>query len=150
MKIHEYQAQKLLADFKIPVPRGEVIFNAASARGVFERVANLGAVVKVQVLMGGRGKAGGIQRVKTAPEAESIAASFLGKPFSTTQSGGESKIVKAVLLTEAVAIREEYYLGIVIDRSAGQPVILFSKEGGVDIEEIARTKPSAIQKIYFR
>lgn len=149
MKIHEYQSQKLLADFNIPVPRGEVIFNAADARGVFERVANPGAVVKVQVLMGGRGKAGGIQRVKTAEEAESIAASFLGKPFSTYQSGGESKIVKAVLLTEAVTIREEYYLGVVIDRSVGQSVILFSKEGGVDIEEIARTKPAAIQKIYF-
>lgn len=149
MKVHEYQARQLLADYGIPLSRGEVIFEAGQAPEAFKRVAHPHCVVKVQVLMGGRGKAGGIKKAKTGQEAEELARSFLGKLFSTSQSAGEGKRVKAVLLAEEIAIQAEYYLGIVVDRAKGLPVILFSKEGGVDIEEVAAKNPEAIQKLYF-
>ncbi len=149
MKIHEYQAREFLQSFQIPLPKGEVITDPRAAALSFRRLANPACMVKVQVLMGGRGKAGGIRRVTTGEEAEKVSTSLIGKPFSTTQSAGESKIVKSVLIVETVDVREEYYLGIVIDRSVGKPVILFSKEGGVEIEEVAFSKPEAIQKIHF-
>ncbi len=99
--------------------------------------------------MGGRGKAGGVQRLHTVSEAEAFVEKFLGKPFSTAQSAGESKTVRSILLTEDKAILEEYYLGVTIDRSRRAPVILFSKQGGVEIEEVASQNPEAILKIYF-
>ena len=149
MKIQEYQAGQLLVQHQIPVARGEVIFEAKRARDVFQKLANPHCMIKVQVLMGGRGKAGGVRRAVSADEAEQLAATFIGKPFSTYQSGGVPAVVKAVLITEEVKIKEEYYLGIVVDRSNSAPVILFSKEGGIEIEEVASSKPEAIEKIYF-
>ena len=149
MKVHEYQARELLKNFQIPVSRGEVVTNAKAAASAFRRVGNPLAIAKVQVLMGGRGKAGGVRPVKTAAEAEAFCDRFIGKPFSTTQSAGESKIVKAVLIAEDIAIQSEYYLGVVVDRAIGNPVLLFSKEGGVEIEEVAMKNPEAIQRIHF-
>ena len=149
MKVHEYQARALMEKAGIPSSRGRVIFHAEEAPAAFRSFADPSCMAKVQVLAGGRGKAGGVLRVKTAEEAEMFARKFLGKPFSTAQSGAEGKIVKSVLITEDIPIREEYYLGLAVDRSRGMPVILFSKEGGVEIEEIARTRPGAIHKIHF-
>ncbi|MGH7197480.1 MAG: ADP-forming succinate--CoA ligase subunit beta [Candidatus Omnitrophota bacterium] len=149
MKIHEYQARALLQQFQIPVPNAEVIFDPAQAAAAFQKLADPGCVVKVQVLAGGRGKAGGIRIVKTAEEAETASRSFIGKPFSTVQSAGAAAIVKAVLIASEVRIREEYYLGVLMDRTRRQPTLLFCKEGGVDIEEVAAKKPEAIQKIPF-
>ncbi len=149
MKIHEYQARALLQTFRIPVSRGEVVTSAGQASDILKRVGNPNGIAKVQVLMGGRGKAGGVQVVKSANEATAFCEKFIGRPFSTYQSGGESKIVKAVLIAEDIAIQSEYYLGIVVDRSVGLPVILFSKEGGVEIEEVAIKNPEAILKIHF-
>ncbi len=149
MKIHEYQARELLKNFQIPVTRGEVVTSASASEGAFRRVGNPFAVAKVQVLMGGRGKAGGVRPVKNSDEAKVFCEQFIGKPFSTTQSAGESKIVKAVLIAENIAFQSEYYLGIVVDRTAGKPAILFSKEGGVEIEDTAMKNPEAIQKIHF-
>jgi succinyl-CoA synthetase beta subunit len=149
MKIHEYQARRLLTEYQIPVSRYEVVFDAKSARKAFEKVANPNCVVKVQVLMGGRGKAGGIQKAATAEQAENHVGSFIGKTFSTYQSGGSSTVVKSVVLAEMVSIKEEYYLGVVVDRSRQLPVILFCKEGGVEIEEVASARPEQIRKIHF-
>ncbi len=149
MKIHEYQACQLLAQYQIPVSRGEVVFDTKRARDVFQRLANPNCMVKVQVLAGGRGKAGGIQRAGSADEAEKLAGKFIGRPFSTDQSQGLPTVVKAVMITEEIKIKEEYYLGIVVDRSDRAPVILFSREGGVEIEEVAALRPRAIERIYF-
>ena len=148
MKLHEYQARLLLAEYGISVSRAETIRSADEAPRAFMAVANPKAVAKVQVLMGGRGKAGGVQIVDTADQARAFADKFLGKPFSTYQSP-EPKTVKAVLLAEDITIEKEYYLGLVIDRAARRPVLLFSKEGGVEIEEVARTNPEAIRKVRF-
>jgi len=149
MKIHEYQANQLLAQYQIPVARGEVLFDAKRARAAFQKLANPHCMIKVQVLMGGRGKAGGVRRAVSADEAEQLAATFIGKPFSTYQSEGSQAVVKAVMITEEVKIKEEYYVGIVVDRSNSAPVILFSREGGIEIEEVASSRPEAIEKIYF-
>ena len=149
MKIHEYQARQWLAQCQVPICRGEAVFDPKDAPDAFRRLANPQCMVKVQVLMGGRGKAGGVQRAKNPEEAQKLAASFIGNPFSTYQSQGKPAVVKSVMITEQVAVKEEYYLGIVIDRSKGLPVILFSREGGVEIEEVAHSNPEAIEKIYF-
>ena len=149
MKIHEYQANQLLAQYQIPVARGEVLFDAKRARAAFQKLANPHCMIKVQVLMGGRGKAGGVRRAVSADEAEQLAATFIGKPFSTYQSEGSQAVVKAVMITEEVKIKEEYYVGIVVDRSNSAPVILFSREGGIEIEEAASSRPEAIERVYF-
>ena len=149
MKIHEYQASQLLVQYQIPVARGEVIFEAKRARDAFQQLAGLSCMVKVQVLMGGRGKAGGVRRAVSADEAEKLTTTFIGRPFSTYQSEDRPTVVKAVMITEEVKIKEEYYLGIVVDRSNSAPVILFSREGGIEIEEVASSRPEAIEKIYF-
>ncbi len=149
MKSHEYQARQLFQQYDIPTSRGEVVFEASKAGGVFSSLPGPTAIAKVQVQMGGRGKAGGVIRVKTAAEAQAFAEKFLGKPFSTTQSAGESKTVRSILFTEDKKILEEYYLGITIDRSHRSPVILFSRQGGMDIEEVAAKDPAAILKSNF-
>ncbi|MBI4432022.1 MAG: ADP-forming succinate--CoA ligase subunit beta [Candidatus Omnitrophica bacterium] len=149
MKIHEYQARQLFNRYHIPSSRGIAVTKLEEVASAFAKLANPACMAKVQVLMGGRGKAGGVVRVKSEAEAVAFCQKFLGKPFSTSQSQGQSKIVKTVLFTEDIGIVEEYYLGIVMDRARNAPVILFSKEGGMEIEEVARTKPQAIHKIHF-
>jgi succinyl-CoA synthetase beta subunit len=149
MKIHEFQARQLLEQYGIPDSAGQVVFEASQARAAFLTFAGPTCIAKVQVLMGGRGKAGGVMRIKNAVEAEAFAEKFLGKPFSTAQSAGESKTVRSILFTEDKVIREEYYLGITIDRSHRTPVILFSKQGGMEIEEVVARNPEAILKSYF-
>jgi len=149
VKIHEYQASQLLVQYQIPVARGEVIFEAKRARDAFQQLAGLSCMVKVQVLMGGRGKAGGVRRAVSADEAEKLTTTFIGRPFSTYQSEDRPTVVKAVMITEEVKIKEEYYLGIVVDRSNSAPVILFSREGGIEIEEAASSRPEAIERVYF-
>ena len=149
MKIHEYQARELLWTYQIPVSSGELIRNPKEALPAFKRLANPACIAKVQVLTGGRGKAGGIQRVQTAGEAEKFAGRFLNAVFSTAQSSGQGSVVRSILLTEDAQIAEEYYLGLVVDRTKNAPVILFSKQGGVEIEEVALKDPTAIDKIAF-
>ncbi|OGW91012.1 MAG: succinate--CoA ligase subunit beta [Omnitrophica bacterium RIFCSPHIGHO2_02_FULL_63_14] len=150
MKVQEYQGRRLLSDAGIPVPRGEVIEDAREAGAAFRRIGAPRCVAKVQVLMGGRGKAGGIRAVDSPEEAQKVCASFLGKPFSTSQSQGEARIVRHVLLVEDVKMEREFYLGVAVDRSAGEPVILFSAEGGVDIEETALKRPDAVRRMHFQ
>lgn len=149
MKIHEFQAREFLAQYNIPISGGAVATDISQAEAVFNRFGHPTAIAKVQVLMGGRGKAGGVKRISSADEAREFVAKFLGKPFSTTQSAGESKTVKSILFTEDKKILEEYYLGATIDRSAGSIALLFSKFGGMDIEEIAIKDPKAILKFHF-
>jgi len=149
VKIHEYQARELLGAYGVAGSRGEIVSNATEAASAFKRFANPYCVAKVQVLAGGRGKAGGVQIVKTPQAAEEFCRRFIGKDFSTCQSGGKAENVRCVLITEDIKIREEYYLSIAVDRSKNLPIILFSKQGGVDIEETALKNPAAIQRIHF-
>jgi len=141
MNIHEYQAKEIFRSAGIPVPEGSVASSPSEARQIAARIGKR-VVVKAQVHSGGRGKAGGIQLADTADEAEQKARQILGMAINGLP-------VRRVLVTPAVEISHEYYLGVVIDRVAGKPLAVVSREGGIDIEEVARTKPQAICRLHF-
>jgi|DewCreStandDraft_5_1066085.scaffolds.fasta_scaffold00573_30 succinyl-CoA synthetase beta subunit len=141
MKLHEYQSKQLFAQYGIPIPRGKVAATAAEAREV---ATGLGCpvVIKAQVLVGGRGKAGGIRLARTPEEAEAVAAAVLRMTIKGLP-------VNRVLVDEAANIRDELYLGMTIDRAARRLAMIASSAGGVDIEEVARTTPEKIVKVHI-
>jgi len=147
MKIHEYQAKKLLKQFGVKVPESRLAESPAEA---YEAARKLGlpVAVKAQIHAGGRGKGGGIKIAKTPEEAESAARKMLGSRLVTPQTGPEGKQVRKLLIEQGLNIQKEFYLGIVIDRSEEKPVIMASAEGGVEIEEVARRNPDAILKVH--
>jgi len=148
MRVHEYQAKQLMAEFGIPVPRGGVAKTTAEARRI---AAELGGevVIKAQVHAGGRGKAGGVKTVSSPDEAEQAAKRMLGSRLVTHQTSPQGVPVGAVLVEEAMHIERELYLGVVIDNAAGMVVIMASEAGGMDIEEIAATSPDKILKAHI-
>ncbi|MEA3340513.1 MAG: ADP-forming succinate--CoA ligase subunit beta [Chloroflexota bacterium] len=139
MKLHEYQSKRLFAAHGVPIPDGDVAATPDEARRIAEKLGGR-VVVKSQVLVGGRGKAGGIKLAQTPAEAQELAGEILGMEIKGLP-------VRQVLLDEAADIQQEIYLGIVIDRAARRPVMMASSEGGVEIEEVARTNPGAIKKV---
>jgi succinyl-CoA synthetase beta subunit/malate-CoA ligase subunit beta len=143
VKIHEFQAKRILAAYAIPVPKGEVTDTPAGARAVAERLGGP-VVVKAQIHAGGRGKGGGIRPARSPAEAEQVAAQILGMLLRTPQTGPEGRRVRRVLVEEATTIRRELYLGVVLDRRAGRPVVMASAAGGMEIEEIAAESPEKI------
>jgi succinyl-CoA synthetase beta subunit len=147
MKIHEYQAKRILKQFTVKAPEGRVVESPAEA---YEAARKLGppVAVKAQVHAGGRGKGGGIKIAKTPEEAETAARKMLGSRLVTPQTGPEGKQVRKLLVEQGLNIQKEYYLGIVIDRSEEKPVIMASSEGGVEIEEVARRNPEAILRVH--
>jgi len=145
MKIHEYQAKSILARYGVRVPRSEVADNPAQARAAAEKLEGK-VVVKAQIHAGGRGKGGGVKLAQGPDEAESIAREIIGMQLVTHQTGPEGRKVEKVLIEEGLDIQNELYLGIVIDRQVGLPVLMASTEGGMDIEEVAATHPEKILK----
>lgn len=139
MNIHEYQAKEILRDHGIPVPPGEVATTAAEAGKIAERYGGA-VVVKAQVHTGGRGKAGGVKLAKSAGEARDHAERILGMQI-------KDLTVEKVLVTPAEDIDSEAYVGIIVDRASKKPVFMVSREGGVDIEEVAETNPDAIRRL---
>jgi succinyl-CoA synthetase beta subunit len=146
MKIHEYQAKDLLRQFNVPVPQGNVATNSLEARQVAEELSDGPFVVKAQIHAGGRGKGGGIKVAATFEEVERVADEILGMTLITPQTGPEGKVVNQVLVEQAQDIAQELYLGIVVDRALGRPVIMMSAAGGMEIEEVAARTPEAIFK----
>ncbi len=141
MKLHEYQSKLIFARYGVPIPKGRVAGTAAEARQIAEELGGA-VVVKSQVLVGGRGKAGGIRLAKSPKEAEEVATQILGMEIKGLP-------VRKVLVDEAANIGKEIYLGITNDRAARRPVIMASAAGGVDIEEVARTTPEKIIKVHI-
>jgi len=139
VKLHEYQSKRIFAQYGVPIPRGDVATTPEQAREIANRLGSR-VVIKSQVLVGGRGKAGGIRLADGPDEAEEVAAQILGMKI-------KGLTVKKVLVDEAASIRQEIYLGIVIDRAQRRPVIMASAEGGVEIEEVARKAPDRIVKL---
>src|SRR2546426_10844384 len=130
MKIHEYQAKALLARHGVPVPRGDVAFNAAEAGEIARRLGTPIVVVKAQIHAGGRGKGGGV-KVATAPgQAEQIARDMIGMTLVTHQTGPEGRSVFRVLIEEGLQMTRELYLSIVLDPASGKPVMMASAAGG--------------------
>ena len=147
MKIHEYQAKAILARHGVPVPRGEVAFNAIEAGEITRRLGGGPVVVKAQIHAGGRGKGGGVKLAKSSDEAERLAAVMIEMTLVTHQTGSEGRIVKRVLIEEALQTTRELYVSLVLDRAAGKPVMMASAAGGVDIEEVAASTPDKIFRI---
>lgn len=145
MKIHEYQAKAILAQFNVPVPRGEVATSIAEAERAAKAIGG-SVVVKAQIHAGGRGKGGGVKIAHNAEEAVKIAGSILGMTLITHQTGPEGRLVQRLLIEETLPIERELYLGIVLDRVQGKPVFMASSAGGMDIEEVAAKTPELILK----
>jgi len=146
MKIHEYQAKQILARYGVTVPRGEVITQPEDARPAATQLGGGVVVVKAQIHAGGRGKAGGVKLAHSPDEAEKLAAAMLGRTLVTHQTGPEGRVVRRVLIEEGLPIARELYLGMVIDRASGRPVLMASTEGGVEIEVVAAEHPEKILK----
>ena len=149
MKIHEYQAKAILARYGVPVPRGEVAFNAAEAGEIARRLGGEIVVVKAQIHAGGRGKGGGVKLARSADEAERIAGDMLGMTLVTHQTGPEGRVVSRVLIEEGLQMTRELYLSLVLDRASGKPVMMASAAGGMDIEEVAAATPEKIVKVFI-
>ncbi|NQU03114.1 MAG: ADP-forming succinate--CoA ligase subunit beta [Syntrophaceae bacterium] len=147
--MHEYQAKELLREYDIPVPRGSVTKRPSQAGKITYDLGSERVVIKAQIHAGGRGKGGGIKLASSPEEAEKAAKEIIGMQLVTHQTGPEGKKVKQVLVEEAKEIKQELYLGIVIDRSRNseQPVIMASAAGGVDIEEVATKTPEKIIRV---
>ena len=139
MKLHEYQARDILAKYGIPVTGGGVASTPAEARAIAEQIGAK-VVVKAQVFVGGRGKAGGVKLADTPEQAEQVAGQILGMDIKGLR-------VEKVLVAEAISYEREIYLGVVMDRASKSIVVMASAEGGVEIEEVAKTNPDAIVKI---
>jgi succinyl-CoA synthetase beta subunit len=146
MKIHEFQAKEILKGYGVPVPKGRVAETHEEARKIAEETGAKTVVVKAQIHAGGRGKGGGVKVVTSPIEAEKAAKEILGMTLVTPQTGSAGKVVRKVLVEEGVDIKEELYLGVVIDRSRACPVIMASREGGVEIEKVAAESPEKIIK----
>ena len=141
MKLHEYQSKLIFSRYGIRIPKGSVASTASDARVIANEMGGR-VVIKAQVLVGGRGKAGGVRVAKDADEAEQIAAQILTMEIKGLR-------VHKILIDEAAAIEQEIYLGITNDRAAKKPVIMASAAGGIDIEEVARTNPEKIIKVHI-
>ena len=146
MKLHEFQSKEILSEYGIPVPRGKVARTPSqAATAAFDLGGTI--VVKAQVHAGGRGNAGGIKVVNTPGAAEEAAASMLGTNLITHQTGPEGVPVENVLIEEGLEVAEELYMGLVIDGSTKGVVVIASKSGGVNIEEVAENDPEKIIQI---
>jgi len=139
VKLHEYQSKRIFADYGVPIPQGDTATSASEVRQIARQVDGP-VVIKSQVLVGGRGKAGGIKLAKNPNEAEKIAEQILGMKI-------KGLTVDTVLVDPAASIKQELYLGVAVDRAQQKPVIIASAEGGVEIEEVAKTNPDAIIRL---
>ncbi|MGD8385579.1 MAG: ADP-forming succinate--CoA ligase subunit beta [Desulfobacteraceae bacterium] len=144
MKLHEYQAKELFRKHGIPVPEGRVVQTGEEARQAANALSGPPWVVKAQVHAGGRGKGGGVRLIRSPDEVAAAAEAMLKNPLVTPQTGPEGKTVHRVLVEEGVDIDRELYLAVVIDRGSSKPVVIFSQEGGMDIEEVAAKTPERV------
>lgn len=141
MKLHEYQSKQIFSNYGVPIPPGRVAANSAEAKQIAEELRRR-VVIKSQVLVGGRGKAGGIRLAKSPQEAEELATQILSMEIKGLP-------VRKVLVDEAASIETEIYLGITNDRAARKPVMMGSSAGGVEIEQVARETPEKIIKVHI-
>jgi succinyl-CoA synthetase beta subunit len=147
VNIHEYQAKQIFAKYGVPTPRGIV---ANNVNGAVTNAQELGGniwVVKAQIHAGGRGLGGGVKLAKSIDEVRKYADEILGMTLVTHQTGPEGKLVQKVYIEEGADIKDEYYLGVVLDRAKEMPVIMASTEGGMEIEKVAEENPEKIIKV---
>src|SRR3954451_14854559 len=156
MKVHEYQAKELLAAAGAPVPRHVVASTPEEAEKGFVELGGTGAMIKAQVHAGGRGagqlkgyagKLGGVKFAPTREKAAEIARAMLTHSLVTKQTGPEGVPVNKLIVQADAEPAKEYYVGMVLDRSLGTPVLMASAEGGMDIEEVAAKHPERILRV---
>lgn len=146
MKIHEYQAKSILEKYNVPIPQGYAAFSVDEAVEAAKKIGTDVTVVKAQIHAGGRGKGGGVQLAKSLDEVRNHAQTILGMNLVTHQTGPEGKEVKKLLIEQGIDIDRELYLGMVLDRTVSQFVMMASAEGGVEIEKVAAETPEKILK----
>lgn len=147
MNVHEYQAKDLMREFNISVLNGGTATTPEEAVKVAEKLGGDVWVVKAQIHAGGRGKGGGVKLAKSLEEVKQHASDIIGMNLVTHQTGPEGKDVNLVLIEQGCAIEHEYYVGIVLDRNTGRVTFMASEEGGMEIEEVAKTNPEKIIKV---
>jgi len=145
MKLHEYQSKELLARYGVPVPAGDVTSDPAEAKAIAEKLGGK-VVVKAQVLMGGRGKAGGVKLFDDAESAAVFAKDLIGKRLVSNQNP-TGMVVERILVAEQIDIAKEFYVAILLDRNIQKSIVMISAEGGMEIEEVAEHNPGAIVKL---
>lgn len=145
MKLHEYQSKELLSRYGVAVPNGEVTSDPAEARDIAARLGG-NVVVKAQVLMGGRGKAGGVKLFTDADAAGEFAKELIGKKLVSIQNPA-GLVVEKILIAETVDIAQEFYVSVLLDRNIQKDIVMISAEGGVEIEEVAEHNPDAIVRL---
>src|SRR4030066_525844 len=148
MNIHEYQAKEILKSFGIPVPDGCMVKSVRQAEKAAEKFGCF-CVLKAQIHAGGRGKAGGVKTVQDAGQACDVAKNLLKKRLVTVQTGPRGLAVKRILVEETIDIEKEFYLSMTLDRRTSRYCLIASAEGGMDIEEVARTSPEKIHTLYI-
>ena len=144
MKIHEYQAKEIFSEFSIPVPKGSLARDAKEAKRIAEEIGGGLWVIKAQIHAGGRGKGGGVRVAETLEAVAEIAEEMIGMTLVTPQTGPQGKCVTKVLVEEGVQVKEEFYVGVAVDRARQCPVLIASSEGGMGIEELAASHPERI------
>ena len=144
MNIHEYQTKELLRSYGVPVPEGRVAHNIDNAATIAEELGGERWVVKAQIHAGGRGKGGGVKVATSLDEVRHFADQMIGSRLVTPQTGPEGRMVQRVLVEQASNIKQEYYLGLVIDRATQRITVIASASGGMNIEEVAKTDPDRV------
>lgn len=147
MNIHEYQAKQIFAKYGVPTPRGIIANTPAQAMTNAQELGGKIWVVKAQIHAGGRGLGGGVKLARSIAEVKELASEILGMTLVTHQTGPEGKLVQKVYIEEGADIKDELYLGIVLDRAKEMPVIMASTEGGMAIEDVAHNTPEKIIKV---
>ena len=146
MRIHEFQAKKLLAEFGVPVPNSRTATTPEEAKAAAEELGKA-VVIKAQIHAGGRGKGGGVKMAETPEEAEKVASDIIGMTLVTPQTGEAGSLVRRVIVEDQTQIERELYLSILIDNAVGGVTIIGIASGGMDIEEVASTNPDAIKRV---
>ena len=148
MKIHEYQAKELFRQYSVPVPEGKAVFSVEEPKEAAQGLSGFPVVVKAQIHAGGRGKGGGVKLASSMEEVETLANEILGMTLVTHQTGAEGRLVKKLLIEAGQKIEKELYLSILVDRATASIVIMASRDGGMDIEQVAEKTPERIVKVH--
>src|SRR5450432_2146758 len=149
MKIHEYQGKEIFRRYGMPTPRGIPVFSVDEAVKAAETLGGKVWVVKAQIHAGGRGKGGGVKVAKSVAEVRELAGKILGMQLVTHQTGSQGQKVRRLLIEEGADIKQELYVGMVVDRSTQRVALMASSEGGMDIEEVAAHTPEKIHKVFI-
>ena len=148
MKIHEYQAKELFRAYHIPVPEGRAAFSVEEAKEIASGLGGFPVVVKAQIHAGGRGKGGGVKLAFSMDEVEALSKSILGMTLVTHQTGPQGRLVKKLLIEAGQKIKKELYLSLLVDRATASVVVMASRDGGMNIEEVAAKTPERIIKVH--